>query len=214
VAQLYTRQEESRVKQPLRQLRAFQRISLQPGETSVVDLTVAATDLGFWDVTRAQRCVEDATHSILVGRSCTDLRLAATVEVIGERIPPRSPTRIDATSFDEYCGTTLTTAAPERGDAVVSLEGGAWLAFDDVLLGAGINCRVAAGNSGSAPATIELRLDDPLHGSVLGQVALPASGTVVEHNCEARPTDRTDTGIHTVYAVFSAPDIVLESFGL
>ena len=90
VVQLYTHQQRSRVKQPLRQLRGFQRVSLAAWREPVeVELTLAVPDLGFWDVTRDRHCVETARHSVMVGRSCTDVRLTATVDVVGERIPVR-----------------------------------------------------------------------------------------------------------------------------
>ncbi|MFF0269964.1 glycoside hydrolase family 3 C-terminal domain-containing protein [Kribbella sp. NPDC004536] len=204
VAQLYTRQQRSRVKQPLRQLRGFRRVSLQPGETATVELTVAAADLGFWDVTRNRHCVESACHSVMVGCSSTDLRLTATLDVRGERIPPRS-LDLAATTFDDYCAVTLTAATPERGDAVVSLEPQAWLAFDDLLLDS-TSYRARAANRGALPATIQLRLDDPLHGQLLGTMLIPPTADLVDLTGELIPV----TGVHTLYAVFSAADVVLE----
>jgi beta-glucosidase len=204
--QLYTHQQRSRVKQPLRQLRGFQRVSLGPGESTQVELTIAATDLGFWDVTRDRNCVETARHSIMVGRSCTDLRLAATLDVVGERIPPRKLDHLAATSFDEYCATTLTTATQDRGDAVISLEPQAWLAFDDVMLEPG-RYRVSVANRGSESATIELRLDDPIQGELLSTVRIPPTDQLIPVTGELA----TATGVHTLYVVFSAASVVVES---
>ncbi len=207
LAQLYTRQQRSRVKQPLRQLRGFRRVALEPGETVEVELTIAAADLGFWDVTRDRRCVETARHSIMIGRSSTDLRLTSTFDVRGEQIPPRPLTPLAATSFDDYCAITLTTASWDRGDAVVSLEPQAWLAFDDVLLEqTTYHARVA--NRGDQPATVELRLDDPLHGELLSTMHVSPTDELVAIAGELAPV----TGVHTLYAVFSAADVVLESF--
>ena len=70
VVQLYTRQQRSRVKQPLRQLRGFRRVHLAPGEQTTVTFTVRAADLAFFDVTRGRPVVETARHAVLVGRSC------------------------------------------------------------------------------------------------------------------------------------------------
>ena len=204
VAQLYTRQQRSRVKQPLRQLRGFRRVSLQPGESTEIELTVAAADLGFWDVTRDRHCVEAAGHSIMVGSSSTDLRLTTTLDVRGEVIPPR-PLDLAATSFDDYCAVTLTTATPERGDAVISLEPQAWLAFDDLLLDS-TAYRARAANRTGQPATIELRLDDPLHGQLLSTLQVPPATDLVDITGELTPVP----GVHTLYAVFSAADVVLE----
>ena len=205
VAQLYTHQQRSRVKQPLRQLRGFQRVSLLPGESAEVELTIAAADLGFWDATRDRHCVETARHSIMIGRSSTDLRLTATLDVRGEQIPPRSLDHLAATSFDEYCAITMTTASPERGDAVISLEPQAWLAFHDVLLDDRKSCHVSAANRGPEPATIELRLDDPLHGELLGTIA--PTDQLTSTATELAPA----SGVQTLYVVFSTASVVLES---
>ncbi|GAA1120824.1 glycoside hydrolase family 3 C-terminal domain-containing protein [Kribbella jejuensis] len=204
VAQLYSRQQRSRVKQPLRQLRGFRRVCLQPGETTQIELTINAADLGFWDVTRDRHCVESAGHSIMVGSSSADLRLSTTLDVRGERIPPRT-LDLAATSFDDYCAVTLTAATPQRGDAVISLESQAWLAFDDVLLeSTGVRARAA--NRTDEPATIQLRLDDPLHGELLSTLRIPPTQDLIELSADLT----TVPGVHTLYAVFSAPDVVLE----
>ncbi|HEY3556523.1 MAG TPA: glycoside hydrolase family 3 C-terminal domain-containing protein [Kribbella sp.] len=206
VAQLYTRQQSSRVKQPLRQLRAFRRVALDPGETAEVELTVAATDLGFWDVTRDRHCVESARHTIMVGRSSTDVRLTTTLDVRGEQIPPRTVGHLAATSFDDYCAITLTAAPHRSGDAVISLEPQAWLAFDDVVLSTD-SCTVLAANRGAGTATIELRLDDPVHGKLLTTLHVPPTDRLVPITGELRPAELPQT----LYVVFSGPDVVLES---
>jgi beta-glucosidase len=208
VVQLYTHQQRSRVKQPLRQLRGFRRVSLLPGESVEVELTIAAPDLGFWDVTRDRHCVETARHSVMVGRSCTDLRLTATLDVSGERIPPRRLDRLAATSFDEYCAITLTTASSERGDAVCSLEPQAWLAFKDIMLEP-TRYLAQVANRGDRAATIELRLDDPLHGELLSTVQVPLSDHLSSIAGELQVELQNHP--HTLYAVFSAADVVLES---
>jgi beta-glucosidase len=83
VVQLYTRQRRSRVKQPLRRLRGFARVALAPGERRTVRLRLRAADLGWWDETRGAYVVEDAAHTVLVGRSATDIRLVGTLTVRG-----------------------------------------------------------------------------------------------------------------------------------
>ena len=236
IAQLYTRQQRSRVKQPLRQLRGFRRVSLEPGETAEIELTVTAADLGFWDVTRDRRCVETARHSIMVGRSSTDLRLTATLDVHGERIPPRTLTRLAATSFDDYSAVTLTTATHDRGDAVIALEPQAWLAFDDMQLDP-TSYLASVANRGSEPATIELRLDDPVHGHLLSILQVQPTDSLIslagglQLDRTYRPTagERSPSGTadpaqlsgsgrirpvelsHTLYVVFSAAGLVLDT---
>ncbi|WBB53085.1 glycoside hydrolase family 3 C-terminal domain-containing protein [Verrucosispora sp. WMMD573] len=96
VVQLYTRQRRSRVKQPLRQLRDFARIVLAPGERRTVTLRLHTAELSWWDADAGSFVVEDATHTVLVGRSATDVRLVGAVAVRGE--PLARPTRPHATS--------------------------------------------------------------------------------------------------------------------
>ncbi|GIJ20841.1 beta-glucosidase family protein [Micromonospora lutea] len=96
VVQLYTRQRRSRVKQPLRQLRDFTRIVLAPGERRTVTLRLRSAELSWWDADRGTTVVEDATHTVLVGRSATDVRLVGAVAVRGE--PHARPNRPRATS--------------------------------------------------------------------------------------------------------------------
>ncbi|MEH1015987.1 glycoside hydrolase family 3 C-terminal domain-containing protein [Micromonospora sp. CPCC 206060] len=95
VVQLYTRQRRSRVKQPLRQLRDFARITLDPGEQRVVRLRLRAADLGHWDTDRDRHLVETARHSIMVGRSATDIRLVGTLTVTGTDQDTRYPADTD-----------------------------------------------------------------------------------------------------------------------
>jgi beta-glucosidase len=183
---------------------------LAAGESTSVRFALPAADLGFFDVTRGRRCVETARHSILVGRSCTDIRLTAAFDVQGERIPPRAvlSTPLPATAFDDYCAVTLTDAAPDHGDATRSLETGAWLLFEDVDLADGAaRCvaQVAAENTGGA---IELRLDDPLHGPVLGSVEVPSTGHRHRWVQSATPLAEA-VGLHALYVVFSGPALAL-----
>ncbi|MFY1661909.1 beta-glucosidase family protein [Micromonospora sp. WMMD1274] len=83
VVQLYTRQRRSRVKQPLRQLRDFARVTLDPGCTARVTMRLRTAELAWWDETRAAMVVEDAVHSVLVGRSARDIRLVGPLTVTG-----------------------------------------------------------------------------------------------------------------------------------
>lgn len=135
VVQLYTHQRTSRDKEPVRQLRAFQRVHLAAGESATVRLTFQTADLAHWDVTRDRNVVETSTYDVLVGASSADIRQRAALRVNGEIIPARDlakPTR--AVDFDDYQGVRLVDETKERGDAV-GATGGDWLRFTDVSLG-------------------------------------------------------------------------------
>jgi beta-glucosidase len=211
VVQLYTRQQRSRVKQPLRQLRGFQRVHLAPGETTTVHFGLPVARLAFWDVTRGRFVVEEAQHAVQVGRSSLDIRLAATVSVLGERIPARDGrSSLAATAFDDYAGVELRDAAPTGGEVVAATEAGAWIVFEGTDFGAGVAaCRVRVSGTGDDTG-VTLRLDDPLAGPVLGTAR--AYGPGGRYAWEEPVVELTGaSGRHDLYVVFSAPGVGLES---
>ncbi|MFD0854110.1 glycoside hydrolase family 3 C-terminal domain-containing protein, partial [Actinomadura adrarensis] len=93
VVQVYTHQRTSRVKQPVKQLRAFQKVRIGAGRTSAVKLEFRVSDLAHWDVTRNKWTVETARHDVMIGASSGDIRQRATLSVRGETVPARDLTR-------------------------------------------------------------------------------------------------------------------------
>ena len=83
VVQLYVRYPHSKVSRPLRQLRAFRRVTVPAGATTTVELPLAAADLAYWDEARHAWTVEPGPVELLVGTSSAekDLRLRTTLEV-------------------------------------------------------------------------------------------------------------------------------------
>jgi len=72
VVQLYVRQEISSVTRPVKELRGFRRIALNPGETKTVELTLGFDELSFLN-REMQRVVEPGVFSIMVGGNSVDL---------------------------------------------------------------------------------------------------------------------------------------------
>ncbi|MBC2906653.1 glycoside hydrolase family 3 protein, partial [Streptomyces cupreus] len=160
VVQLYTHQRVSRDKQPLKQLKTFERVSLKPGETRTVKLRVSAQDLAHWDVTRSKWVVESGTYDVMIGASSADIRARTTWGVQGETIPARDLSRTTrAENFDDYDGIRLVDESKARGTAVSASADGAWLKFAHAHLGAGADELTArlAGASG----TVEVRVGSP-----------------------------------------------------
>ncbi len=82
VVQLYVHDVESSQPMPLRQLRGFERISLDKGEQKNVTFTLnAAKDLRYYDATQQQYAVDPGAFEIQVGSSSADIRLRGTVTV-------------------------------------------------------------------------------------------------------------------------------------
>ncbi|MGI5150329.1 glycoside hydrolase family 3 C-terminal domain-containing protein [Plantactinospora sp. CA-294935] len=199
VVQLYTRQRTSRDRMPLRQLRAFGRVTLAPGQTRRVTFAVRATELGHWDVTRDRWVVESAEHDLLVGASATDVRQHGTLRVRGETIPPRDLSRSTrAENFDDYDGILLVDETKVRGTAVEGAGSGGWIAFTGTALDArSRTLTVRAARSAPGDETIEVRLDSPT-GPLLGRATVPSTGDRYAYTTVQAALAGT-TGVRDVY---------------
>ncbi len=67
VVQLYTHQRAGSSSRPARELKAFQKVTLAPGESRAVELTVPAEDLSFWSSSLHRRVLEPGTFDVWVG---------------------------------------------------------------------------------------------------------------------------------------------------
>jgi beta-glucosidase len=81
VVQFYVHEQEPGVKRPIKELRGFRRIALNPKESKAVSFTLPADGLSFWDVAKKRFVVKPGLFDILVGSSSADIRLRATLAV-------------------------------------------------------------------------------------------------------------------------------------
>nr|AMK07510.1 beta-xylosidase [Klebsiella sp. T5-5] len=83
VVQLYVRDKVASMVRPLQELKAFQRVTLDPGETATLSFYLPVDMLNF---TRrdGQRIVEPGEFELQIGASSADIRGTATVRVNGE----------------------------------------------------------------------------------------------------------------------------------
>ncbi|WP_433251997.1 glycoside hydrolase family 3 C-terminal domain-containing protein [Streptosporangium sp. CA-135522] len=199
VVQLYTHQHESRVKQPVKQLRGFQRVHLAPGESKTVKLRLKTADLALWDVTRGRFAVEPTTHDVLVGSSSDRIRQRATIRVAGERVPARDLTGVTrAADFDDYSGVEMVDETKARGDAV-GASAGEWIAFKDVDLDGGVT-GIRAGVAATTASAVEVRLGSPA-GRLLGTIPVTATGGVYQWSTAVAPLSGA-RGKGDLYLVF------------
>ncbi len=65
--QLYIAAKQSKVDRPVKELKAFQKVYLQPGETRNVTLTIGSEALSYYDETRHDWCAEPGKYEALIG---------------------------------------------------------------------------------------------------------------------------------------------------
>ncbi|GAA3803581.1 aryl-beta-d-glycosidase [Cellulomonas soli] len=84
IVQVYVGDPQSSVLRPVRELKAFRKVSLEAGASQEVVVTLDARDLSFWHPGLGRWVVESGTFRVEVGASSRDIRTATDVEVTGE----------------------------------------------------------------------------------------------------------------------------------
>lgn len=81
VVQLYVGDKKAYLQRPLKELKKFAKIELQPGESKVVTLELNNRDFSFYDVRRKTWVAESGEFDILVGASSRDIKLQELVKL-------------------------------------------------------------------------------------------------------------------------------------
>jgi beta-glucosidase len=89
VVQLYVGDPEASVARPVRELKAFAKVDLDPGETTAVAFTLTARDLSYWSTRLHDWALEGGEFELAVGASSRDLRLTTTLDIAAPPLPSR-----------------------------------------------------------------------------------------------------------------------------
>jgi beta-glucosidase len=89
--QLYVGDEATTdVVRPIKELKAFQKINLAPGESKTVKFTVTPRDLCYYDVHKKDWTSTPGAHRIYLGSSSADIRVSQAFQWTAPR-DPRTP---------------------------------------------------------------------------------------------------------------------------
>ena len=83
VVQLYIRDRVSSVTRPVKELKGFKKVMLNPGETRTIELTISPEHLAFTNI-NMEYVVEPGEFEIMVGSSSRDADLLKTVLIVNE----------------------------------------------------------------------------------------------------------------------------------
>jgi beta-glucosidase len=75
VVQVYVRDVKASVERPVKELKAFAKVALKPGQKKRVTVMLKESDLAFYDVRDHRWVVESGEFEVLVGASSRDVRL-------------------------------------------------------------------------------------------------------------------------------------------
>ena len=81
VVQLYVSRPDATVEWPVKELKAFRRVSLSAGETKTVTLSVPIKDLRYWNEATGAWDLEYGKLQLLVGSASDDIRETAEVRI-------------------------------------------------------------------------------------------------------------------------------------
>lgn len=93
IVQLYIHEQRTRVVRPQKELKAFTKITLQPGEEKTVRFELSQRDFAFYDVSIHDWAVNAGKFDILVGGSSRNLALKQTIELAVTKMPDPRLTR-------------------------------------------------------------------------------------------------------------------------
>jgi beta-glucosidase len=100
VVQLYVRDLVASLVRPVRELKGFRRLSLEPGESKRVTFLLP-TDLLNFSTSATARVVEPGEYELMLGRSSADILFRQTIRVLGSpRVLPSSWRMKTATRVD------------------------------------------------------------------------------------------------------------------
>ena len=83
VVQLYTRDEYASVPRPMKELKGYVRLTLEPGASKTVTFGLPTDQLAFYD-TELSLVLEPGRIFVLVGSSSEDIRLKGEFEIVGD----------------------------------------------------------------------------------------------------------------------------------
>jgi beta-glucosidase len=80
--QFYVRDEEASVIRPVHELKGFDKIRLEPGETGTVSAVLNRRSFAFWDITSGDWKAEPGRFTVEAGSSSRDIRLTAGLTLL------------------------------------------------------------------------------------------------------------------------------------
>ena len=88
VVQVYVRDVESSVARPIRELKGFVKVWLQPGESQRVTIGLDERSFAFWSIRLGRWAVEGGEFEIATGSSSRDLAASQTITIDAPSIAP------------------------------------------------------------------------------------------------------------------------------
>lgn len=81
IVQLYVGEDKPKVERPQKELKHFQKIALEPGETKSVSFTISPDDLRYWNDSTHSWQVDKGKYTIYIGSSSRDIKATVSTQL-------------------------------------------------------------------------------------------------------------------------------------
>lgn len=81
IAQLYIHEENPKLKRPYEELKGFSRVTLQPGESKIVHITLNKNAFSYWSPEHQEWTFDHNPFDILIGSSSADIHLKKRIKL-------------------------------------------------------------------------------------------------------------------------------------
>ena len=81
VVQLYVSFPDSKISRPQKALKGFQRVTLKPGESRMVEISLRVSDLSYWNEAQNAFVVEPGNVNIMMGASSVDIKAEKVLKI-------------------------------------------------------------------------------------------------------------------------------------
>ena len=90
ITQLYISAEASQVRRPVKELKGFDKVKLEPGESKEISFNITAGDLAYYEPEISNWLTESGDYQILIGSSSNDIRLRDKINIARPITPEKS----------------------------------------------------------------------------------------------------------------------------
>lgn len=84
IAQIYISQNSPTIFKPRKELKAFEKIELQPDEEKTIEIVLEKQDLSYYNSESKKWSVEEGTYKILIGKSSRDIVLEQEINITSD----------------------------------------------------------------------------------------------------------------------------------
>ncbi len=85
-AQIYIQPHQSRLKRPIKELKGFSKVHLEPGESKTITVTLSGRDFAYYDDHHKTWVVDSGDYTIAIGASSEETLLTESIHINSKQV--------------------------------------------------------------------------------------------------------------------------------